>query len=170
MGTNLKVEEESRRDQLNRASYIFLNVASGLLAADIERICHGANLTEAHFRILWVLCRESDKDGRPMGEIADGLINKAADLTRLVDKLENLGLVKRVRPAEDRRRVVACATAKGNRVFSKLLKEIQEVHMEQWGGLSMKDQQQLLSLLDKVIRHRESSDTESSWLLRKSST
>lgn len=161
---------ESARDQLHRTSYIFLNVASGLLASDIERVCQTENLTEAHFRILWVLCRESESEGRPMGEIADGLINKAADLTRLVDKLEKLGLVERFRPTEDRRRVHACATARGKRVFSKLIREIQSLHVKQWRGLTMNEQRQLVSLLDKVIRNNELSGAENSWILRKSST
>lgn len=161
---------ESPRDRLNRTSYIYLNVASGLLASDIDQLCQTENLTEAHFRILWVLCRESGDEGRPMGEIADGLINKAADLTRLVDKLEKLGLVERFRPDEDRRRVHACVTKKGKRVFSKLIKEIQNVHVEQWSGLSMTEQRQLVSLLDKIIRNHELSGSENSWILRKSST
>lgn len=161
---------ESSREQLNRTSYIFLNVASGLLAADIDRLCRTENLTEAHFRILWVLCRESKDEGRPMGEIADGLINKAADLTRLVDKLEKLELVERFRPDEDRRRVHACVTTKGRRVFSKLIREIQNLHIKQWIGLSVTEQLQLVSLLDKVIRNNELSGVENSWILRKSST
>jgi DNA-binding MarR family transcriptional regulator len=161
---------ESARDRLNRTSYIFLNIASGLLASDIDRLCQKENLTEAHFRILWVLCRESENEGRPMGEIADGLINKAADLTRLVDKLEKLGLVERFRPDEDRRRVHACVTKKGRRVFSQLISDIQDLHIKQWSGLSTTEQRQLVSLLDKVIRTNELSGAENSWILRKSST
>lgn len=157
---------EQAQDRLNREAYIFLNLTSASLAGDIERLCREEDLTEAHFRVLWVLCRETGADGRPMGEIADGLINRAADLTRLMDKMENLGLVRRVRVPDDRRRVVAKATPKGKKVFERLASRIRSLHVEQWSELTASEQRQLVALLDKVLRAREVSRADESWLLR----
>lgn len=162
-------KSEKTRDRLNRDAYIFLNLTSTSLGGDIEQLCLEEGLTEAHFRVLWVLCRETGPNGRPMGEIADGLINRAADLTRLMDKLEKLGLVSRERATEDRRRVVATVTANGRKVFERLAMRIRDEHVCQWSELSMSDQRQLIALLDKVLRSREVSGIDNSWLLRKNS-
>lgn len=158
---------ETTADKVNRSSYIFLNVASAFLSADIERLCLEENLTEAHFRILWVLCRESSTSGRPMGDIADGLVNRAADVTRLVDKLEKNGLVTRERFPEDKRRIIARATPLGRKVFQRLAKRIRKLHIEQWSALSHTEQRQLIRLLDKVVASRTMPGAGESWLLRK---
>ncbi len=101
-----------------------------------------------------------------MGEIADGLINRAADLTRLVDKLEKMGLVVRERSPDDRRRIVARATSLGSKTFSRLSHKIRSLHVDQWDALTQAEQRQLIQLLDKVLTTR-TSFAEESWLLRK---
>ena len=153
------------RDRVNRDAYIYLNLTAASLASDIERICRSESLTEAHFRVLWVLCRESDSKGRAMGDIADGLINRAADLTRLVDKLEALSLVARSRPDHDKRSVVVRATAKGRRVFDRLHEQVRHVHVEQWSGLTQPEQRQLVGLLAKVLHTRARDEVKNSWLM-----
>lgn len=157
--------EESSIDRLNRRSYMHMNLTAGILGRDVERICEKQNLTEAHFRVLWVLCRESTAEGRAMGDIADGLINRAADLTRLVDKLEKLSLVVRTRPAHDKRSVVVRATPKGRRVFERLHQDIREVHVDQWAGLTQVEQRQLVKLLGKVLDTRAHDEVTNSWLM-----
>lgn len=157
--------EESSSDRFNRRTYIHMNLAAGILGRDVERICETENLTEAHFRVLWVLCRESTPAGRAMGDIADGLINRAADLTRLVDKLETSSLVVRSRPEHDKRSVVVRVTPKGRRVFERLHERIRDVHDEQWAGLTQNEQRQLVDLLGKVLRTRAQDAVRNSWLM-----
>jgi DNA-binding MarR family transcriptional regulator len=157
--------EESATDRLDRKSYIHTNLVAGILGRDVERICETENLTEAHFRVLWVLCRESAPTGRAMGDIADGLINRAADLTRLVDKLERLSLVVRARPKHDRRSVVVRVTPKGRRVFERLHERIRNLHVEQWSGLTRTEQRQLVALLAKVLRTQAHDEVTNSWLM-----
>ncbi len=158
-------EHESAQDRLNRNTYIFLNLTLTSLSGDIERLCREEGLTEAHFRVLWVLCRESSPQGRPMGDIADGLVNRAADLTRLVDKLEKLSLVGRARADHDRRSIVVRATPKGRRVFGRLHASIRRIHDEQWAGLSQNEQRQLIRLLGKVLDTRAHDEVKNSWLM-----
>ena len=157
---------ETTRDRLNRDLYIYLNLTSSVLGADIERLCQKVELTEAHFRVLWVLCRMTGPQGRQMGEVADGLINRAADVTRLMDKLETLGMVSRERASDDRRRVMVSATTHGKKVFEKLAAGIRHLHDEQWSELTMSEQRQLIALLKKVLMSRTPVKMEASWLLQ----
>ena len=136
-------------DHLNRDAYIYLSVLSGQFSADIERICAERELTEGHYRVLWVLCL-SGEGSLPMGSIIDGVINKASDTTRLVDKLERLGMVTRRPSPLDRRSVLVRPTARGRRTFAALTERIKAVHYEQWGALSTAEMRTLISLLRKA--------------------
>jgi len=156
---------ESKADELHRATYIYLNLMSSSLSADIEGICRSEGLTEAHFRVMWVLCREADSQGLPMGDIADGLINRAADLTRLVDKLEKVGFVTRVRAETDARRVIARITPAGRRSFDRLARQVQEIHREQFVSLTQTEQKQLVALMKKLLSARLPNKQENSWLM-----
>jgi len=143
-----------------------MNLASTSLSVDIEDICASEDLTEAHFRVMWVLCREADVQGLAMGDIADGLINRAADLTRLVDKLEKLGFVSRVRAAEDKRRVIAKITPAGRRAFERLARQVQQIHIDQFASLTQAEQKQLVALMKKVLTARVPAEQQTSWLMR----
>ena len=136
-------------DHLNRDAYIYLSLLSGQFAADIERICAEHGLTEGHYRVLWVLCLSAERS-LPMGSIIDGVINKASDTTRLVDKLQRLGMVTRRPSVHDRRSVLVSATSLGRRTFTALTESIKAAHYEQWGGLTTGEMQTLIALLRKA--------------------
>lgn len=138
-------------DDLNRDVYIFLNLVATRLSSDVERLCREENLTEAHYRILWVLCLADAADGMTMGDIVDGLVNKASDVTRLVDKLEHQGLVKRSPSKDDRRRMIVKLTPAGRRVFARLTPRIKNLHVAQMAGLTEKDKRSLASLLNAAL-------------------
>lgn len=138
-------------DNLNRDVYIFLNLVAARFSTDIDRLCREEDITEAHYRILWVLCLSESKNGLTMGEIVDGLVNKASDATRLVDKLERQGLVKRTLSQTDKRKVMVSVSASGRRVFSRLTPKIKKAHIEQMKGLSTAEKRQLVTLLNKAL-------------------
>lgn len=144
-------KQSSLLDHLNRDAYIYLSVLSTRFGADIERICAEHQLTEAHYRVLWVLCLSETTKPIPMGDIVDGVINKASDVTRLVDKLERLKLVARSSSPVDKRRVLVKATASGRKVFTQITTAIKAVHYDQWRGLSQSELSTLVSLLNKAM-------------------
>ena len=138
-------------DHLNRDGYIYLSVLSTKFGADIERICAEHDLTEGHYRILWVLCLRENNKPVPMGDIVDGVINKAADITRLVDKLVRLGHVQRSSSPEDKRRVMVRASASGRRTFTRITNDVKAIHYKQWNGLSTDELSQLVTLMKKAL-------------------
>lgn len=154
---------ESRIERLHRDSYILLSVLSSQFSADIERICKEFDLTEAHFRVLWAVCNSGSPDGIAMGEIADGLINRAADLTRLVDKMVKMKLVERVQSPDDRRRMMVHVTANGRRVFNKIASTIRSEHYNQWDSLNDTELRQLNKLLKKALAPQVSLDDRKAW-------
>jgi DNA-binding MarR family transcriptional regulator len=66
-----------------------------------------------------VLCLTDDPAaGVPLGATADGLLNRASDTTRLVDRVVQARLVERMPNASDRRGVLVRATPAGARCSS----------------------------------------------------
>ena len=79
--------------------------------AALEEICAAEGLTHQQYVALWTLCLADDSDaGMPIGAIADGLLNRASDITRLVDRMERSGLAERLPNPADRRSVLVRAT------------------------------------------------------------
>jgi len=73
---------------------------------------HGLTLLQYNvLRILYV--RDAEGTGLPIGTVGAGLLVHAPDVTRLVDRLEQGGLVERFRSLEDRRAVNVRLTDKG---------------------------------------------------------
>jgi DNA-binding MarR family transcriptional regulator len=80
------------------------------------RIWHAAELTLAQVRVL----RRLAKEPRSLGQLGADLVLAPPSMTRLVDRLEERGLIERSRDAEDRRKVLASLTAEGRRLVSAI--------------------------------------------------
>ena len=139
---------------VTRGRNVHLNV---LLLANrnldlLESICRTVDLTHAQYVALFVLCLADDPDaGMPIGAVADGLLNRASDTTRLVDRLERAGLAERFPNPADRRGVLVRATRKGRTVFEQVTPEINGLHERQWSNLSVDEVRQLDRLLLKSL-------------------
>lgn len=137
-------------EQLDRARSAHLNVKIAAQRFDdhVERICQQHDISQAQYGVLWVLCLSPKaKNGMPVGEIADGLITRASDATRLIDRLETSGLVERLRHPQDRRSVLVRATTQGKRVFRAVSPPINQFHTQAWARLTETE----LAILDQLL-------------------
>ena len=103
-----------------------------------------AGLSPAQYNVLRIL-RGAGVDGLACREIGERMITKDPDITRLLDRLEERGLVARSRDRADRRVITTRITDKGQRILRELDKAIEELHVRQLGHLG---DQRLRSLLD----------------------
>lgn len=137
-----------------RARSVHVNV---LLLANrnlekFEAICREFDLTHAQYVALFVLCLSDESgEGMPIGAVADGLLNRASDTTRLVDRLERGGLAERFPNPADRRGVLVRATDRGRDVFDRMTPAVQQLHRDQWSTLSVAEIEQLDRLLLKAL-------------------
>lgn len=76
---------------------------------------HG--LTEQQWRVIRALSQYNHIDA---GELAERSFLLAPSLTRILQHLENEGLIRRKQNAKDNRKAVVTLTAKGRRKFDKV--------------------------------------------------
>jgi DNA-binding MarR family transcriptional regulator len=62
---------------------------------------------------------EESPDGVPMNELAERILYSKSGFTRVVDRMEEAGLVRRVRPEHDRRSILVLLTDKGTETMER---------------------------------------------------
>jgi DNA-binding MarR family transcriptional regulator len=118
------------------------------------------DLTAQQYNALRLLRGEHPNKIRTL-DLAGRLISRAPDITRLLDKLEQRGLIERDRPADNRRVVHVGITAAGLALLAELQVPLRECHTRQVGHLPQKDLKELLALLRATRQPHE--DETSNW-------
>jgi DNA-binding MarR family transcriptional regulator len=103
-------------------------------------------LSPTQYNALRIL-RGAGAAGLCRNEVRDRLVAWVPDATRLLDRLEDTGLVVRGREGEDRRFVRARITRKGLDLLARLDPVVTELHQRQLGHLGRGKLRVLIDLL-----------------------
>jgi DNA-binding MarR family transcriptional regulator len=146
------------------AQEAFLNLlrTTSMLSGEFERLFKKHGLSGATYNALRIL-RGAGDAGRRCTEIGEHLVAEVPDVTRLIDRLEGAGLVKRSRGAGveangvsgDRRVVMVRITPAGLALLKKLDQAVVELHERQLGHIGKKD---LATLSRLLCEAREGAD------------
>ena len=121
--------------------------ASILVQAESEALKpHGLSMTQ--YNALRIL-RGSGQKGLSCQEIAERMIARDPDITRLIDRLESRKFVERARSQEDRRVVVNRLTDAGLKVLAALDPVVRELPRKILGHLGDKRLRSLIELLEQ---------------------
>lgn len=123
-------EDEAQEAMLN------LFVASAHVRRRVEAACAEFDLQFSHHNILRIL-RGVHPEGHPRCEISERMLDPSPDVTRLIDKLVERGLVDRSRSEEDRRMTIHTITENGLDLLDELDPRIQEV--QEWFAQRVSD-------------------------------
>ena len=97
---------------------------------------------------------EESPDGIPMNELAERILYSKSGFTRVVDRMEESGLVRRVRPQHDRRSILVHLTEKGTETMERARlhhRDAIDRHFSQ--QLTNADVKALTAALEKVSSH-----------------
>jgi DNA-binding MarR family transcriptional regulator len=114
-----------------------------------EAVLAPHDVTLQQFNVLRIL-RGARPDGLCTLTIAERMIEQTPGITRLIDRLEKKGLVRRVRSEEDRRQVWCRITRAGERLLARLDDPVEAFDRGAVRGLSPADQDQLTALLGQL--------------------
>lgn len=108
---------------------------------------HG--LAKSSFNLM-ALLRHAHPEGLQLSEIGELLITSRANITGLVDHLEQKGYVKREVDVHDRRARVARLTTKGEALIDEVLPVHKDRAVAFFSNLNLEEVQQLKKLLKKL--------------------
>jgi MarR family 2-MHQ and catechol resistance regulon transcriptional repressor len=153
----LKEEIKKRKpfESAGEEAYLNLLRTAGVLYADFERLFKGYGLSEPKYNVLRILRGaklngEFNGEGLPSLEIGDRMITRVPDITRLVDRLEAEGLVRRRRCEEDRRVVWVAITPRGLKLLDEMDEPVSRLHRQQFSHMTHEESVALSRLLEKV--------------------
>ena len=152
MPSRSRSRREPRAATIGRAVHVNVLLLANRSLDRLEEICKAHGVTHAQYVALWTLCLADDPAaGIPVSAVADGLLNRASDTTRLIDRLERAGLAERLRNPKDRRGVLVRATEAGQQRFAAVTPELQAFHATQWSHLSPDEVDDLNRLLATAL-------------------
>lgn len=126
-----------------------LRVAVTLLDQKFDKIIEPFEITCAQYNVLRILKGVHPK-GHARCEIATRMIERASDITRIIDRLEKQCLVVRDRTQKDRRISITRITEKGIELVERLKPLIEMEHIHSTKGLTDEECRQLSVLLEKL--------------------
>jgi DNA-binding MarR family transcriptional regulator len=106
-------------------------------------------ITGTQYNVLRIL-RGAGQKGLCGREVAERLVSKVPDVSRLLDRTEDLGLIRRERDPEDRRHVTARITDKGLAVLEKSTPALEAIQRRRFGSLDPEGLQRLIAALEDV--------------------
>lgn len=127
-------------------------VRTGAMLTDMfERVLKPYGLSAAQYNVLRIL-RGAEPEALCRNEIRDRMITRMPDMTRLLDRMEEAGLVTRTRQTNDRRQVRTELTERARHLLDEIEPKMLEEHARRLGGVPREDLRRLIELLSAVRR------------------
>ncbi|HEX7978663.1 MAG TPA: MarR family transcriptional regulator [Gemmatimonadaceae bacterium] len=136
---------------LQQEAYLSVVRTSTALTDAMEDLMKARGISATQYNVLRIL-RGSGAEGLCRNALRDRMLTRMPDMTRLLDRMEEAGLVVRVREGEDRRMVMTRITEQGRRLLDELDAPVMALHRKQMAGLT---DAQLRSLSDLLTLVRE---------------
>lgn len=148
-------------DSLEQEAYLNLWRTYDRLRAEEDLLFGAHDLTAQQYNALRLLRGAHPESLRTL-HLAARLVSRAPDITRLLDKLEERGLIRRDRLPENRRVVEVGITPGGLQLLEQLDAPVRDCHRRQLGHLSDAKLTTLVTLLQAAREPHE--DAETPWL------
>jgi DNA-binding MarR family transcriptional regulator len=153
MPSRLQAEIKQTKPFPRRSSEALLSVlrTAALLEHRVNEVLRPHGITELQYNVLRIL-RGAGPDGWCGREISARLVSKVPDVSRLLDRMEGMQLLRRERDATDRRHVTARITPRGLRVLDEATPELEAFERERFGHL---DGERLQHVIDGLADIRD---------------
>ena len=136
----------AQKPQLEQQVFLELLRVADSLVQDAEAILKPLGLSHTQYNVLRIL-RGAEPAGLACGGIGERMLTHDPDITRLLDRLDSRGLIKREREQEDRRVVRTRITDAGLRLLEELDAPVSQLHQKQLGHMETAQLEELKNLL-----------------------
>src|SRR6202049_594583 len=128
-----------------QAAFLELLRTTDMLSRGLVKVLKIEDLSGTQYNVLRIL--RGAPEGLTCGEIANRMITRDPDITRLLDRLAMRTLISRRRGAKDRRMVLTRITPEALELLARLDQPVQEAHRQQLGHLGRERLRALSELL-----------------------
>jgi len=147
MGIAEDIKQKKFKSELDKAIVNILFTNSWLHEKQLQ-LFHPHGLTIPQYNVLRILRGQYPKSST-VNLIIERMLDRMSNASRIVDKLEQKGMVMREQSKKDRRAVDVLITQKSLTILEKL-----DIEMERWEktltGITEKEAKQLNELVDKL--------------------
>jgi DNA-binding MarR family transcriptional regulator len=149
MSAKLKDEIKQGKPFESLEAEVFLNLmrTADALSRGVEEILKLVGLSHTQYNVLRIL-RGAGEQGLCCREVAERMITRDPDITRLLDRMERRGLLTRSRDSQDRRVITVRITAAGLKVLKDLDGPLSEHNRKLLSHMDKGDLSRLLELLE----------------------
>lgn len=144
-----EIKQTKPFSSLEEEFLLTLKRTADVLFAKADELFRKHGISETQFNVLRIL-RGAGETGRRCGEIADRMVTRDPDITRLLDRMEKGGLIRRERDGKDRRVVITKITKQGLQLLAKLDKPINDLNVELLRGVSQRKLRELVEGLNEI--------------------
>ena len=147
---------QSRFESEHHEAMLSLLVAASAIRESLDRVSGEHAITRGQYNVLRIL--QANPAGFSRGEIARRLVERSPDVTRLIDRLEQRGLIERRESEQDRRLSLARITRKGQDLLEEMEPDVQAVEARLASLMSADEAAELTRLCERIFA-RESNQT-----------
>ncbi|HWM48401.1 MAG TPA: MarR family transcriptional regulator [Xanthobacteraceae bacterium] len=143
-----KVAERPGDHKAELRLWLRLLTCTNLIEAEIRRRLRVHDVTLPRFDLMAQL--EKNPAGMPLGELSSRMMVSNGNITGLVERLVEQGLIDRRPSPRDRRAQIVSLTAEGRRTFRAMARDHEGWIAEIFAGLDAADIDALMALLGKA--------------------
>jgi DNA-binding MarR family transcriptional regulator len=149
MAKRLQREIKQKKGFKSPQEEAFLNLqrTADALMSRVKEALKPARISHTQYNLLRIL-RGAGRDGLACGEVGERMLTHDPDVTRLLDRLEGRGLIRRARHRQDRRVIITRITAQGLRLLNSLDQPVARAVEKSLSHLSKKQLRDLTGLLE----------------------
>jgi DNA-binding MarR family transcriptional regulator len=136
------------RSKKQEATIALLRTAS-VVGRSLSRVLEPWALSLAQYNALRII-RGAGAAGIATLAIRERMIEEGTTITRILDKLEQSGYIRRERSLPDRRQVMCAVTADGKRLLDKIDPIVDAADEEAVASLAARDLDRLIAVLDQI--------------------
>ena len=151
MPNRMLEEIKQTRPFTSRQQEAALNIlrTADALKRGVELVLKPHGISSAQYNVLRIL-RGAGTRGLCCSGIAERTITAEPDITRLLTRMEKLGLLERRRDSDDRRVVTVTVTERGLRLLREVGQPLRELQAQQFGLLSEDEIETLIGGLEEI--------------------
>src|ERR1041385_1790082 len=144
-----EIKQNKPFHSIEQEALLSVVLTSARLMDKFELFLRPYNITSTQYNVLRIL-RGSEPEGLCRNDLRDRMLTRMPDVTRLLDRMQEAGLVTRERGDSDKRMVTTRVTKKGLKLLATLAPIVRDRHREYFRGVTPDQLKVLIGLLEGV--------------------